>query len=499
MADGSSDRPTILRELLISLAALSCFMMVCRIYARYFLLRIPGADDALAVVAWIFLLGFTACDFSGTFYGSGQRGDKVSPASRRTLMKIIPSGLLLYFVASGLIRLSIAAFLPRLNRERRFLLFVYALSTGIVLITIASFLTYCFQCHPVVALWINKKGGITCMTMKHEAALFNVHGKFCLLILLISFPPFRVFPSLAAGFACFSLDAASRNRGTADRQENVWVQGGAGVVGGFLLVRHLLRRAAAPRADMGAASKHDVQPARGIFAIVAGVIRFAYIVNKNDSGPKKDMTHLVFRGIIWTNLEAHCGLWVACAPALQSLLRQIPSPVPVVVPDKSRRGSHSNSQSTAGRWSLRSTGTSLSSFLMRWWWRRRWGRGGGQGGGGEQAASDLSRSSRTQVASTLDGNGAEAASRRASRWWTPPAPPQGHPNSGQRRGGADGDGEYEMEEVVEGPSAKDLERGDGGIVRTIVLSQESGSRLGSFDDVGAAAGGERERRRDSKG
>lgn len=72
------------------------------------------------------------------------------------------------------------------------------------------------------------------MTMKHEAALFNVHGKFCLLILLISFPPFRVFPSLAAGFACFSLDAASRNRGTADRQENVWVQGGAGVVGGFL-------------------------------------------------------------------------------------------------------------------------------------------------------------------------------------------------------------------------------------------------------------------------
>ncbi|KAK8220272.1 hypothetical protein IWZ01DRAFT_536321 [Phyllosticta capitalensis] len=238
MAD-SSDRPTILRELLISLAALSCFMMVCRIYARYFLLRIPGADDALAVVAWIFLLGFTACDFSGTFYGSGQRGDKVSPVSRRTLMKIIPSGLLLYFVASGLIRLSIAAFLPRLNRERRFLLFVYALSTGIVLITIASFLTYCFQCHPVVALWINKKGGITCMTMKHEAALFNVHGKFCLLILLVSFPPFRESsrpwaPSLAAGFACFSLDAASRNRGTADRKENVRVQGGAGVVRGFL-------------------------------------------------------------------------------------------------------------------------------------------------------------------------------------------------------------------------------------------------------------------------
>ncbi|KAK8258478.1 hypothetical protein IWZ00DRAFT_541167 [Phyllosticta capitalensis] len=453
MADGSSDRPTILRELLISLAALSCFMMVCRIYARYFLLRIPGADDALAVVAWISLLGFTACDFSGTFYGSGQRGDKVSPASRRTLMKIIPSGLLLYFVASGLIRLSIAAFLPRLNRERRFLLFVYALSTGIVLITIASFLTYCFQCHPVVALWINKKGGITCMTMKHEAALFNVHGKFS---------SFGIF------FDVLLLLAP------------IWV-----------LHQNMMFSLRVVRIAFVFAV--------GIFAIVAGVIRFAYIVNKNDSGPKKDMTHLVFRGIIWTNLEAHCGLWVACAPALQSLLRQIPSPVPVVVPDKSRRGSHSNSQSTAGRWSLRSTGTSLSSFLMRWWWRRRWGRGGGQGGGGEQAASDLSRSSRTQVASTLDGNGAEAASRRASRWWTPPAPPQGHPNSGQRRGGADGDGEYEMEEVVEGPSAKDLERGDGGIVRTIVLSQESGSRLGSFDDVGAAAGGERERRRDSKG
>ncbi|KAK8247520.1 hypothetical protein HDK90DRAFT_521968, partial [Phyllosticta capitalensis] len=285
MAD-SSDRPTILRELLISLAALSCFMMMCRIYARYFLLRIPGADDALAVVAWIFLLGFTACDFSGTFYGSGQRGDKVSPTSRRTLMKIIPSGLLLYFVASGLIRLSIAAFLPRLNRERRFLLFVYALSTGIVLITIASFLTYCFQCHPVVALWINKKGGITCMTMKHEAALFNVHASFGIFfdVLLLLAPIWVLHQNMM-----FSLRVVRI---------------------AFVF-------------------------AVGIFAIVAGVIRFAYIVNKNDSGPKKDMTHLVFRGIIWTNLEAHCGLWVACAPALQSLLRQIPSPVPVVVPDKS--------------------------------------------------------------------------------------------------------------------------------------------------------------------
>lgn len=75
MAD-SSDRPTILRELLISLAALSCFMMVCRIYARYFLLRIPGADDALAVVAWVSLelLSYLGTKFWRWWIDGGREG-----------------------------------------------------------------------------------------------------------------------------------------------------------------------------------------------------------------------------------------------------------------------------------------------------------------------------------------------------------------------------------------------------------------------------------------
>ncbi|KAK8165603.1 hypothetical protein BKA80DRAFT_342691 [Phyllosticta citrichinensis] len=398
----SDDGPTVLRELLISLATLSCFMMVCRIYARYFLLRIPGLDDALAI---IFLLGFTACDFTGTFYGSGRRKDQISPASRHTYKKVIPSGLLLYFIASGLIRLSIAAFLPRLNRERRFLILVYLLAVAITLTTVGSFFAFIFQCHPIKALWLDKQPGI-------NSAL----GIFYDIMLLLA---------------------------------PIWV-----LHQNMMFSVRLMRIA--------------FVFAVGIFAIIAGIIRFAYIVRPHDARA----THYVFRGAIWTNLEAHCGLWVACAPALQSLLRLIPSSVPLVVAgEKPRR----RTSSTARRRSRGSIGdvfssTPLSSFLARWQWSNVLSRRNNQ----RSTDQTQTRSSQTRVGSTLD----EPANSHSHAWHTAPTT-QGQDDDGGRGG-------LEMGDV--GHAAKDMETGDGdGIYRTIVISQESDSRLGSYNE-GAVEG-----------
>ncbi|KAK7518545.1 hypothetical protein IWZ03DRAFT_422449 [Phyllosticta citriasiana] len=439
MAD-MDEGPTVLRELLISLATLSCFMMVCRVYARYFLLRIPGLDDALAIVAWIFLLGFTACDFTGTFYGSGQRKDHISPTSLRTRRKVIPSGLLMYFIASGLIRLSIAAFLPRLNRERRFLILVYVLALAIALTTVGSLCAYLFQCHPIRyllcplsedaflttgrALWLNKHAGINCISKPHERAIFSTHAALGIFydIMLFLAPLWVLHQNMM-----FSVR----------------------------LMRIVFVFAV------------------GIFAIIAGIIRFAYIVKPRDS---TKATHIAIRGAIWTNLEAHCGLWVACAPALQSLLRLIPSSVPLVLAGggekKPRRrasplawpGSHGSFRDTF-------SSTPLSSFLARWQWSNVLSRRN------HQSSSDQTQSSRTRVGSTAD----DTVNSHSHAWHTAPTT-QGHNDEG--RGG------FDME--AGGHAGKDLERGNGdGIYRTIVISQESDSRLASRDG-GADEGRERE-------
>ncbi|KAK7544061.1 uncharacterized protein J3D65DRAFT_672840 [Phyllosticta citribraziliensis] len=380
MAD-SDDGPTVLRELLISLATLSCFMMVCRIYARYFLLRIHGLDDALAIV--------------------------------------IPSGLLLYFIASGLIRLSIAAFLPRLSRERRFLILVYLLAVAITLTTVGSFFAFIFQCHPIKALWLDKHPGINCIRKYHEKQIFNVHaalGIFYDITLLLA---------------------------------PIWV-----LHQNMMFSVRLMRIA--------------FVFAVGIFAIIAGIIRFAYIVRPHDA----KATHYVFRGAIWTNLEAHCGLWVACAPALQSLLRLIPSSVPLVVAGEKPRRRTSPTARRRSRGSIRDvfSSTPLSSFLARWQWSNVLSRRNNQ----RSTDETQTRSSRTRVGSTLD----EPANSHSHAWHTAPTT-QGQDDDGGRGG-------FEMGDV--GHAAKDLERGDGdGIYRTIVISQESDSRLGSYDE-GAVEG-----------
>ncbi|KAK7525029.1 uncharacterized protein IWZ02DRAFT_516860 [Phyllosticta citriasiana] len=363
MAD-MDEGPTVLRELLISLATLSCFMMV------------------------------------------------------------IPSGLLMYFIASGLIRLSIAAFLPRLNRERRFLILVYVLALAIALTTVGSLCAYLFQCHPIRALWLNKHAGINCISKPHERAIFSTHAALGIFydIMLFLAPLWVLHQNMM-----FSVR----------------------------LMRIVFVFAV------------------GIFAIIAGIIRFAYIVKPRDS---TKATHIAIRGAIWTNLEAHCGLWVACAPALQSLLRLIPSSVPLVLAGggekKPRRrasplawpGSHGSFRDTF-------SSTPLSSFLARWQWSNVLSRRN------HQSSSDQTQSSRTRVGSTAD----DTVNSHSHAWHTAPTT-QGHNDEG--RGG------FEME--AGGHAGKDLERGNGdGIYRTIVISQESDSRLASRDG-GADEGRERE-------
>jgi hypothetical protein len=58
----------------------------------------------------------------------------------------------------------------------------------------------------------------------------------------------------------------------------------------------------------------------GIFAAITGLVRLSVIVRIDMS---KNTTFNISIASFWTDLEAHVGLWVACFPALQPLLRII--------------------------------------------------------------------------------------------------------------------------------------------------------------------------------
>ncbi|KAH8880184.1 hypothetical protein GQ53DRAFT_670400, partial [Thozetella sp. PMI_491] len=176
---------------------------------------------------------------------------------------------LLYLAGTGVVRLSIAAFLPRFSREKIYLRCVYAVAALICTSTLICFFILLTECKHIPDLWNPSSPTRECLDKTRESYMMWTHaaiGIFVDLALMI-LPIYVIRVNMK-----FSAKALN-----------------------VMLVLGV-----------------------GLFAAITGVVRPAIIVNTDFA---HDTTFQIPRVAPWTDLELHLGLWVACFPALQPLLR----------------------------------------------------------------------------------------------------------------------------------------------------------------------------------
>ncbi|KAF2491926.1 hypothetical protein BU16DRAFT_467053 [Lophium mytilinum] len=265
------DRTLLTRNLNYALIAISTVILLVRLNVRLFMIKSPGLDDVFAVAAWATLVTLSSLEIFETFHGSGKQMVLVGQQDLAIFFSILPTMQLLYIASSGLVRLSIVAFLPRLNKEAFFKKIVHALGGLIAAVTTVCFLILLFECQHVPDLWNKRRLGAQCLAPSREAILMYTHTSFGILFdcLLLALPIWVLYSKMM--FNSQSLRV--------------------------MLVFTV-----------------------GIFAAITGIVRLAVIVRINMT---INTTFNISIASFWTDLEGHVGLWVACFPALQPLLRLV--------------------------------------------------------------------------------------------------------------------------------------------------------------------------------
>ncbi|KAH7061472.1 hypothetical protein B0J12DRAFT_296761 [Macrophomina phaseolina] len=457
-------RQLIMWDLSITLIIISSVFMVGRIYVRFFMLRTPGWDDYFAIAAWICLSGQASIELVATYNGSGKNMALVPADQMHTYFTLLPSAQLLYFLGTGFVRLSILAFLPRLNKERLFMTWVYVVGAGILILTFGAFFVLLFECRPVKALWDKTMPGAHCLAQSKEATLMYTHSGLSIFfdLVLLAMPMWVLHKKMI--FSVRTIKVA-------------------------------------------------LVFAVGIFTIITGIVRLSTIVTINMA---VNTTYNVTFAAVWTNLEGHTGLWVACFPALQPLARRLATRLGLrPSPGSKRSSSNRTNKPPSGSNGHSSTPSSigLASFLSNWRRRREQQQ---QRAAGERVSNEYmvpAMSKRSSVAAVGEERVSEEQGRLGPAFLSAFVSGGGKRDSGaagdlEENGYPEDEDEQEEErwdnvdfgvgEDDEGEE-QDLESGEGlghgpgpgpraamssglgGIMRTTVVRQESESRTSLYD------------------
>ncbi|KAL5585893.1 hypothetical protein FOVSG1_013585 [Fusarium oxysporum f. sp. vasinfectum] len=230
-----------------------------------------GSDDLLAIIGFGLAIALSTLEIVQVGNGSGSAMNTLSHAQIKAFFALLPVGQMVFFLASGFIRLSILAFLPRLGRDRSFMRCVWAIGAVIVAITLAAFIFLLAECKPVSDLFEGMKPDRKCVSPEMESHLMWSHAIVGVFI----------------DAALFGLP--------------IWI----------------IRK----RMTFGSeAVKVILVFCVGLFAIIMGILRLGFMIT-TDFGV--DTTYKMARVATWVVLEIHVGLWCGSFPALQPLLRLV--------------------------------------------------------------------------------------------------------------------------------------------------------------------------------
>ncbi|KUJ17275.1 uncharacterized protein LY89DRAFT_746789 [Mollisia scopiformis] len=261
------------RDLNASLIAITTVIVGLRLYTRGFVSKTFGVDDVLASIAFALIVTQSALDIRSVNYGSGAHIEYVPPHLVPLFFSALVNNTLIYFIGTGLMRLSIVAFLPRLAKDLSsplFLKLVYTTGFVIVCQTLVCFFYRLTECHPIIDIWkVPTTPGLKCVSAQQEQNNLIAHQAIGIIV----------------DFALFALPIWVINSKMMKSAKKVQV----------ILVFSV-----------------------GLFVVITGVVRMVML---NTLLFLADPTFAMSTIGPWTDLEGHAGLWVASFPALQPLIR----------------------------------------------------------------------------------------------------------------------------------------------------------------------------------
>ncbi|KAF4776352.1 hypothetical protein HER10_EVM0005471 [Colletotrichum scovillei] len=262
------------KTLHLNIALIMCTTVVVglRLYVRAFMSKALGPDDLLAFVAFGLVTALSAMDIRLVQFGSGAHIEYVPKSLLATWFESLTTQTLIYFVGTGMMRLSIVAFLPRLSQDRTYLILVYITGFFVVSQTVGCFFYRLTECSPIADIWKPPfLPGLNCVLPEAENTMMVVHQVIGLIldISLMGLPIWVVYTKMIFSQRAFQV----------------------------ILVFSV-----------------------GLFVIVTGCIRLVMLKTLLFlADPTFNMSTIG----VWTDLEGHIGLWVASFPALQPLVRII--------------------------------------------------------------------------------------------------------------------------------------------------------------------------------
>ncbi|KAI8664758.1 hypothetical protein NCS56_00909600 [Fusarium sp. Ph1] len=259
-------------DLNIALIVLTTVIVAMRLYSRGVLVRALGLDDLLVCFAYVLAVALSGLEIRSAFAGAGTDMKFLTAEQRIGLFSLRPTMLLIFFAGTCFMRLSILAFLPRLNKSRTYIRCIWVTGFVIVTISIIAIIWLLTQCSPVQDVFDAGKPDRKCRPMSQEGDMVWAHS----------------IVGVFTDIALFILP--------------IWI-----------IHRNLIRVTVHT-------AKVFLVFAVGLFAIITGILRFAITVTANF---EVNTSLKMARVSSWTALEVHVGIWCGCFAGLQPLVRLV--------------------------------------------------------------------------------------------------------------------------------------------------------------------------------